>query len=46
METSNSVSIHAVLQAQNDMRGLGPKEASNSGAKVTVLNTKKNIGEV
>ena len=45
IETSNSDASHFVLQAQNDRWGLGPIEASVSGAKVAVMNA-KNIGVV
>ena len=38
METSNSDANHAVLHAQNNRRGLGPKETINSGHNVTVVN--------
>ena len=37
METSNSGANHAVLNAQNDRRGLGPKETINSGHNVNVV---------
>ena len=40
METSNSEANQAVLHAENDRRGLGPMENSNSGAKVAVSNAK------
>ena len=39
METSYSGDNHAVLQAQNDMSGLGPIETINSGHNVDVGNT-------
>ena len=39
-ETSNSDANHAVLQAQNDMWGLGPIETCNSAPKVYVLHAK------
>ena len=38
MLTSNSGANHSVLHAQNDWRGLGPIETSNSDAKVALLN--------
>ena len=38
METSNSGANHAVLNAQNDRRGLGPIETTNSGDNVAVVN--------
>ena len=38
METSNSCANHAVLHAQNDRCGLGPKETINSGHNVAVVN--------
>ena len=40
METSISGAIHAVLNAQNDRRGLGPIETINSDPKVAVLHVK------
>ena len=45
METSISVTNHAVSYAQNDMRGMGPIETSNSDPKGPVLN-EKNINAV
>ena len=42
METSNSGANHAVLHAQNDRCGLGPKETINSGHNVTVVNSQNN----
>ena len=39
-ETSNSDANHAVLQAQNDMSGLGPIETCNFAPKVSVLHAK------
>ena len=42
METSNSGANHAVLHAQNDRRGLGPRETSYSGHIVTVVNSQNN----
>ena len=38
METSTSGSNHAVLHAQSNRRGLGPKETLNSCHNVTVVN--------
>ena len=40
METSNSGANHAVSNAQNDGRGMGPIETSNSDPKVAVLHAK------
>ena len=40
METSNSGANHAVLHVQNDRRGMGPIETSNSDPKGAVLNAK------
>ena len=40
MQTSNSVANQAVLNAQNDRRGLGPIDTCNSGPEVFVLNAK------
>ena len=40
METSNSHANHDVLHAQNDRRGLGPRETSYSGHNVAVVNAK------
>ena len=40
METSNSCANHAVLHAQNDRRGMGPIETSNSDPKGAVLQAK------
>ena len=40
IETSNSDANNAVLNAQNDRRGLGPIETCNSGLKVAVLHAK------
>ena len=37
METSNSGAIHDGFHAQNDRRGLGPREAINSGHNVPVV---------
>ena len=37
MQTSHSGADHAVLNAQNDRRGLGPIETCNSGANHAVL---------
>ena len=37
METSISGANHAVSHAQNDRRGMGPIETSNSDPKVSVL---------
>ena len=42
METSYSGANHAVLHAQNDRRGLGPRETSYSGHKVAVVNSQNN----
>ena len=42
METSISVANHAVSHAQNDRRGMGPIETSNSDPKSPVLNAKNN----
>ena len=38
METSNSGANHAVLRAQSDSLGLGPRETINSGHNVAVVN--------
>ena len=43
METSNSHANHAVLHAQNDRRGLGPRETSYSGHNVAVVNAKRQM---
>ena len=40
MQTSNSGANHAVLNAQNDRRGVGPIETCNSYPKVVVLHPK------
>ena len=40
METSISGANHAVTHAQNDRRGNGPIEISDSDPKVPVLNAK------
>ena len=40
IETSISGANHAVLQAQNDRRGMGPIEPSYSDPKGPVLNAK------
>ena len=40
METSNSGSNHDVSHAQNDRRGMGPIETSNSDPKVALLKAK------
>ena len=40
IETSNSDAKYAVLQAQNDMWGLGPIETCNSAPKVSLLHAK------
>ena len=40
METSNSCANHVVLHVQNDRRGKGPVESSNSSPKVAVLREK------
>ena len=37
MQRSNSGANQAVLNAQNDRRGMGPIETCNSGTKVAVL---------
>ena len=37
MQTSNSGTNQAVLNPQNDRRGLGPIDTCNSGPKVAVL---------
>ena len=42
METSNSGANHAVLHAQNDRRGLEPRETSYSGHNVAVVNSQNN----
>ena len=42
METSNSGTNHAVLHAQNDRRGLGPRETSYSGHNIAVVNSQNN----
>ena len=39
METSNYSANQAVLNAQNDRRGLGPIETINSGHNDDVVNT-------
>ena len=38
METNNSGANHDVSHAQNDRRGMGPIETSNSEPKGAVLN--------
>ena len=38
METSDSGANHTVLNAQNDMGSLGPKDTINSGHTVVVVN--------
>ena len=38
MKISNSGANYADLHAQNDRRGLGPLETSNSGHNVVVVN--------
>ena len=40
MQTSNPGGNHAVLNAQNDRRGLRPIETCYSGPKVAVLHPK------
>ena len=40
METSNSGANHAVSHAQNDRRGMGPIETSDSDPKGGVLQAK------
>ena len=40
METSISSANHAVLHAQNDRKGLGHVETTNSGHIVAVVNAK------
>ena len=40
METSISGANHAVSHAQNDRRGMGPIETSNSDLKSPFLNAK------
>ena len=42
METSNSGANYPVLHAQNDRRGLGPRETSYSGHNVAVVNSQNN----
>ena len=42
METSNSGANHTVLHAQNDRRGLGPRETSYPGHNVAVVNSQNN----
>ena len=42
METSNSGANHSVLHAQNDRRGLEPRETSYSGHNVAVVNSQNN----
>ena len=41
METSFSGANHDVLHAQNDRRGMGPRETSYSDPKGAVLKAKK-----
>ena len=42
METSNSSANHAVLHAQNDRRGLVPRETSYSGHNLAVVKSQNN----